>query len=365
MTKNRSAPPRQIRRLRAIPEEKTMTLRERMRPAVTTVGESARTALILNRLAAGGGARALARSLRHEPRCTDWSLPFAGVVEMMLLGTPNGEIQAQAIRDSLDRVSLLNAARPVAREVVDLGSFRGEWLGTAPPGGSVLLYLHGGGYVSGSPATHRSLMVHLGQAANARVFAPDYRLAPEYPYPTALEDAWVAYWWLLAQGIAPGRIVVAGDSAGGGLTVALMLALRAAGLPLPAGGICLSPWFDLALTGESMTTNDHSDYLNDAILRASAAMYLGDHDVCDPLVSPLYADLRGLPPLLIQVGTAEMLLDDGRRFTARARAAGVDVTLEQYAGMVHVWHFTYLVEPRARQAVAAFGQFVAQQTKIK
>jgi monoterpene epsilon-lactone hydrolase len=343
--------------------EAAMTLRERMRPAVETVGESARTALILNRLATRGGARALARSLRHEPRCTDWSLPFAGVVEMMMLGTPNGEIQAQAIRASLDRVSLLNAARPVPREVVDLGSFQGEWLGDPTPGGRVLLYLHGGGYVSGSPATHRSLMARLGQAAHARVFAPDYRLAPEFPYPTAVEDAWAAYWWLLAQGIPPGRIVVAGDSAGGGLTVALMLALRDANMPLPAGGVCLSPWFDLALTAPSLETNCQSDYLNDAILHAAAAMYLGDRDLRNPLASPLYADLRGLPPLLIQVGGAEMLLDDGRRFAARARAAGVDVTLEEYPGMVHVWHFTYLVEPRARQAVRAVGEFIARETE--
>ena len=340
-----------------------MTLRERMRPAVTTVGESARTALILNRLAARGGARALARSLRRKPRRRDWSLPFAGVVEMMMLGTPNGEIQAPAIRDSLDRVSLLNAARPVAREAVDLGDFQGEWLGPAQQGGRVILYLHGGGYVSGSPATHRSLMVRVGRAARARVFAPHYRLAPEHPYPAAVEDAWAAYWWLLAQGIAPARIVVAGDSAGGGLTVALMLALREANMPLPAAGVCLSPWFDLALTGRSLAANYDSDYLNSAILRTAAELYLGSHNVREPLASPLYADLRGLPPLLIQVGTAEMLLDDSRRFAARARAAGTPVTLEEYSSMVHVWHFTYLVEPRARQAVRAIGEFIARATE--
>jgi monoterpene epsilon-lactone hydrolase len=340
-----------------------MTLSERMRPAVMTAGESARTALILNRLAARGGARALARNLRRQPRRPDWSLPYASVVEMMLLGTPNGEIRAQAIRDSIDRVSLLNVARPAPRTDIDLGDFHGEWLDTAPAGGRVLLYLHGGGYVSGSPATHRSLMVRLGHAANARVFAPAYRLAPEFPYPTAVEDAWAAYWWLLTRGVEPQQIVVAGDSAGGGLTVALMLALREANMPLPAGGVCLSPWFDLALTARSLTTNRQSDYLNDAILHASAAMYLGDHDVREPLASPLYADLHGLPPLLIQVGAAEMLRDDGRRLAARARKAGVDVTLEEYAGMVHVWHFIYLLEPRARQAVQAVGEFVARRTK--
>ena len=334
-----------------------------VRPAVATMGDSARNALILNRLAARAGVNTLSRSVRRSPRRADWSLPYAGIVEMMMLGTPNGEIKAQAIRDALDRVTLLNTARPVARQVVDLGDFRSEWLATAAPGGRVLLYLHGGGYVSGSPGTHRSLMVRLGHAANARVFAPDYRLAPEHPYPMAVADAWASYWWLLAQGVAPHQIVVAGDSAGGGLTIALLLCLREAGLPLPAAAVCLSPWFDLALTGQSMETNYYSDYLNSAILRASATMYLANHDVYDPLASPLYADLRGLPPMLIQVGTAEMLLDDGRRFAARARATGVDVTLEEYAGMVHVWHFTYLVEPRARQAVQSIGAFVARRTE--
>jgi acetyl esterase/lipase len=334
----------------------------RVRPAMTTMGASARSALILNRLAARAGVRTLSRSVRRSPRRADWSLPYAGIVEMMMLGTPNGEIKAQAIRDSLDRVTLLNTARPVARQVVDLGDFRGEWLATAEPGGRVLLYFHGGGYVSGSPGTHRSLMVRLGHAAQARVFAPDYRLAPEFTYPTAVADAWVSYWWLLAQGVAPEEIVVAGDSAGGGLTIALLISLREAGLPLPAAAVCLSPWFDLALSGRSMETNYHSDYLNSAILRASAAMYLDGHSVRDPLASPLYADLYGLPPLLIQAGTAEMLLDDSRRFAARARAAGVNVTLEQWPGMVHVWHFTYLVEPRARQAVDAIGQFVERWT---
>lgn len=335
-----------------------------LRPTITTVGASARTALTLNRLAARAGVRTLARRVRHNPRCAAWSLPYAGIVEMMALGTPDGDVQAEAVRAALDQMTLLSSPRSVSRTVVDFGAFRGEWLATAPPGGPVLLYLHGGGYVSGSPGTHRALTARLGQAAGARVFALDYRLAPEYPFPAAVEDAWSAYWWLLTQGVAPGQIVVAGDSAGGGLTVALMLALRAAGMPLPAAGVCLSPWFDLALTARSLEANYQSDYLNRAILDASAVMYLDGHDTREPLASPLYADLRGLPPLLLQVGTAEMLLDDSRRFAARARAAGVDVTLEEYAGMVHVWHFTYLLEPRARQAVAAIGEFVQRQTKL-
>jgi acetyl esterase/lipase len=318
----------------------------------------------INRLSVRAGARTLARRIRRQTRLTGWSIPYEGVVEMMTLGTPSGIIQdAQQVRGPLDRVTRLSRALPATRQPETVGTWRGEWISTSRSNADrVILFLHGGGYISGSPATHRSVIINLAQAAEARVFALDYRLAPEYPFPAALEDAWGAYWWLLCQGIAPGQIVVAGDSAGGGLTVALMLALRAAGMPLPAGGACLSPWFDLALTGDSLTTNQATDYLNYAVLNASAQMYLGDHDRREPLASPLYADLQGLPPLLIQVGTAEMLLDDSRRFAQRARAAGVDVDLEIWPHMVHVWHFTYLIEPHARAAVRDIGKFVQQRT---
>jgi monoterpene epsilon-lactone hydrolase len=239
----------------------------------------------------------------------------------------------------------------------------GEWVyATGFDPERVILYLHGGGYISGSPQTYRMLIAQIARAADARVLAPDYRLAPEHPYPAALEDVQTAYFWLLEQGVAPENIVVAGDSAGGGLTIALMLTLRETGAPLPAGGVCLSPWFDLALEGESLRANAGMDYLNEHMIRAAVQMYSKDHDARDPLISPLYADLQGLPPLLIQSGTVDMLIDDAKRFAQRAKAAGVTVELELAENMVHVFQFFYLVSPEARQAIKHIGRFVRAYT---
>ncbi|HAJ36252.1 MAG TPA: hypothetical protein DCL15_11215, partial [Chloroflexi bacterium] len=307
--------------------------------------------LALNRLAVRAGARTVVHRARRHPRHDAWSLPYEGIVEMMTLGTPCGDIRsADAIRQPLDRLSVITPRSPIQRQVITTPFFAGEWL--TPPhvdARRVVLYLHGGGYVSGSPATHLAVTTQLAQAAGARLFALDYRLAPEHPFPAALEDAWAVYWWLLTEEhVAPAQIVVAGDSAGGGLTLALLLALRDAGMPLPAGAVGLSPWLDLTLSGATLTANAATDYLNRDILRASAQMYSQGHVLDDPLLSPLYADLRGLPPLLLQAGGAEMLLDDSRRFAMRAHAAGVDVKLAIFPHMVHVWHFTWRIEPQAR-----------------
>jgi len=313
----------------------------------------------LNRMVMRAGALAVSRRIRHNPRQPGWSLGYAGVVEFMRMGTPNrAPFVARQIRDPLDQVGALGRATPVVRKAIQVDGWRGEWL-SAPRvrADRVLLYLHGGGYVSGSPLTHRALMGHLSRHANARVLALDYRLAPEHVFPAALEDAWAAYWWLLGEGYGADRIVLAGDSAGGGLALALLLALRDAHVPLPASAICFSPWVDLALTGASLHKNEATDYINPEILHATAQMYLDGHDPRDPLVSPLYGDLHGLPPLLIQVGSAELLHDDGRRFAQRARRAGVDVQFEVAAGMVHVWQFMYWIEPKARQAVQRAGRF--------
>jgi acetyl esterase/lipase len=321
----------------------------------------------LNKLAVRAGARTLAHRLAGRPRQAGWSLRYEGIVELMALGTPSHDIyDPQVIRDPLDKVARLARPLPLARAPVQHGTWQGEWMAMPrSQAEQVILFLHGGGYVSGSPASHGALIAYLAHHAEARVFALDYRLAPEHPFPAAVEDAWEAYWWLLCQGIAPAQIVVAGDSAGGGLTVALLLALREAGMPLPAAGVCLSPWMDLALTGASLWTQPAADYLNFEVLRASARMYLAGHDARDPLASPLYADLRGLPPLLLQVGSAELLLDDSRRFARRAQAAGADVELELWPGMVHVWHFTYRIEPMARRAVQSAGRFIRRQLRGK
>ncbi len=235
-----------------------------------------------------------------------------------------------------------------------------EWL--RPPSaepGRVVLYLHGGGYVIGSPRSHRHLAAAIAGAAGASALLLDYRLAPEHPYPAAVEDATAAYRWLLDQAIAPARIVIAGDSAGGGLTVATLLALREARVPLPAGGVCISPWVDLTCGGASYATKAEADpIVRRAGVEEMARAYLGATPPRTPLASPLFADLRGLPPLLIHVGSDEVLLDDAVQLAERARAAGVDATLDIYDHMIHVWHWFLPMLDEAQTAVDAIGQFV-------
>ena len=246
---------------------------------------------------------------------------------------------------------------------LDAGGVPAAWVeapGADP--GRTLLYLHGGGYVIGSIDTHRELAGRLSQAASARVLVIDYRLAPEHPYPAAVEDAAAAYRWLLANGAAPGRTVIAGDSAGGGLTVAAMLALRESGDSLPAAGVCLSPWVDMEGIGDSMTGKADVDPMvrYEGLVRM-ASLYLNGADPRTPLAAPLYADLSGLPPLLIHVGTAETLLDDAIRLAERAQAAGVDVTLESWDDMIHVWHIFAPLLPEGQQAVERVGEYVRER----
>jgi len=239
-----------------------------------------------------------------------------------------------------------------------------EWL--RPPSaepGRVVLYLHGGGYVIGSPRSHRHLAAAIAGAAAASTLLLDYRLAPEHPFPAAVEDATAAYRWLLDHGVAPDRIVIAGDSAGGGLTVATLLSLREARAPLPAGGVCISPWVDLTCGGGSYATKAAVDpIVRRAGVEEMARAYLGATPPRTPLASPLFADLRGLPPLLIHVGSDEVLLDDAAQLAARAKAAGVDATLEVYDRMIHVWHWFLPMLDEAQAAVDAIGRFVRRRT---
>jgi epsilon-lactone hydrolase len=251
----------------------------------------------------------------------------------------------------------------VGREPLTIGSIPAEWIrpaGAAPD--AALLYLHGGGYVIGSISTHRSMIAAIGAAAGLPALAIDYRLAPECPFPAAVEDATASYRWLLDQGIAPGRIAIGGDSAGGGLTIATLVAIRDAGLPMPAAGVCLSPWVDMEAIGDSMTGRATRDPMldRDRVGFFSRA-YLGKADCRSPLAAPLYADLKGLPPLLIQVGEAEVLYDDSVRITERARAAGVDVTLEAWPDMIHVWQFFAPMLPEGRQAIDDIGAFLSSR----
>jgi len=256
-----------------------------------------------------------------------------------------------------------HAPTDLAYEPVAAGGVRAEWV--VPPGaseGRALLYLHGGGYVICSPDTHREMVAHLAKASGCRVLLLDYRLAPEFPFPAAVEDPVAAYRWLLAQDYRPKGLAVAGDSAGGGLTVAALVAFRYLGLPMPGAAVCFSPWTDLACTGETLASKASEDpIVSRPLLEQLAETYLAGADPRSPLASPLYADLRGLPPLLVQVGTAETLLDDSRRLADRCREVGVEVSLEEWEGMPHVWHFFVSFLPEAQQAIARAGQFLRQR----
>jgi monoterpene epsilon-lactone hydrolase len=239
-----------------------------------------------------------------------------------------------------------------------------EWImPKKPKHDKVMLYLHGGGYALGSINTHRSLMARIAKEAGIRTLAINYRLAPEHPFPAALDDAVLAYTWLIEHaGYQPEDIILAGDSAGGGLTFATMLALRDVNLPLPLAAVALCPWTDLAGTGPSMRTKAESDPLLPACkLRMWGKQYAGDTNVRHPLISPLYADLSGLPPLLIHVGTEEIVYDDSTRIAERAQQAGTPVTLEVWEGMPHVWHFSWHLMPEARQAIRNIAGFIEAQ----
>ena len=220
----------------------------------------------------------------------------------------------------------------------------------------VVLYFHGGGYIMGSPSFMRILSVKIGRATRSRVLSVDYRLAPEHPFPAGQEDCVRSYRWLLASGLDPRRIVIAGDSAGGYYTLTTLLRIRDEGLPLPAGGLCLAPGTDLALAGRSYVTNGATDpVLADLGVFWWVEAYLAGADPRDPTVSPLYADLHGLPPLLIQVSASEMLLDDALMFAERAGEAGVDVALQIWDDTLHV--FQQFDLPESAEALAGIGEF--------
>jgi len=275
----------------------------------------------------------------------------------------DGALDVDAMRRGMEAMT---AATPlpegVACEPVDAGGVAAEWIQAAGADPArALLYLHGGGYVLGSIATHRGLVARLAEGAGLRGLAIDYRLAPEHPFPAAVDDATAAYRWLLGQGIAPERIAIGGDSAGGGLTFATLVALRDAGTPLPGCAFALSPWVDLEGLGDSMRTKAEADPMvqRDGLLKM-AALYLDGADPRAPLAAPLHADLAGLPPLLVQVGTAETLLDDATRIAERARAAGVAVELEAFDDLIHVFQAFAPVVPESLEAIAKITAFVKQ-----
>jgi monoterpene epsilon-lactone hydrolase len=271
-------------------------------------------------------------------------------------------LSVEASRSGLEGLaSLAGVPRGAKREAVMIETVPAKWFWF--PGAlekKVILYLHGGGYIAGSIITHQDLGARIARASNTRILIIDYRRAPEHPFPAALDDAVTAYRWLTSTaGLAPENIVIAGDSAGGGLTAATLVKLRDDGIPLPAAAVMLSPWTDLAHTGNSVKLKVAEDpFLTPAELEFDAKLYIKTNHAKNPLISPLYADLAGLPPLLIQVGTAEILLDDAIRLAERAKAAGVDVTLDIWPDMVHVWQAFALVAPESREAIEKIGTFI-------
>lgn len=262
-------------------------------------------------------------------------------------------------RATLEKMSAMSARRKMGEKVV-IGGVPGEWQRPRVSiGERVILYLHGGGYAIGSPATHRDMVGGIADAANARAFILDYRLGPEHPFPGAVEDAVAAYRGLLDLGHTPAQIVIAGDSAGGGLTVATLVSLKDQGVPLPAAGVCISPWVDLTLSGKSMQTKADADpLLRPEALRWMGELYLAGQDPRSPLASPLFANLSGLPPLLIHVGSEEVLLDDALRLNEKAKISGVSTTLQVWDGMMHVWHLMALMIPEGKAAIQDIGKYI-------
>jgi monoterpene epsilon-lactone hydrolase len=271
-------------------------------------------------------------------------------------------------RQDVPRLLMVRATGVQVAKVPPTGAWPGgEYLAwpqaasTAP----VLLYLHGGGYLAGSPATHRPLAASLVRRVSGMAFVPQYRLAPEHPYPAALQDARNAYHHLLAErGIAPERIIIAGDSAGGGLALSLALALRDEGTPLPAAVVAFSPWTDLAVTGHSLDENtERCAMFAGETVRRAARFYVGDSDATDPYVSPLYGDYRGLPPLLLHASHDEVLRDDTVRVAECARRDGVRVELRLWHRVPHVWQFFPAVLPEAGQSLGDAAHFIMQNAR--
>jgi epsilon-lactone hydrolase len=287
---------------------------------------------------------------------------FHRLVERMRARRTTGLQTIEQLRASMEEVGRkFSPPADVSFVSADANGVSGEWATPADVDvPTVIFYLHGGGYGVGSVASHRHLVGKLAKATRARAFAIDYRLAPEHKFPAAVEDAATSARWLLRQGVRPQHLVFAGDSAGGGLAIATTLVLREAGDPLPAALICISPLTDLAKEGESMRTKaDLDPMVQPQSSAAYAARYVGEGgDLKAPLASPLYANLRGLPPMSILVGTWETLLDDSTRLAARAEAAGVEVDLQVWNEMIHIWPYFADIIPEGREAIAAIARYI-------
>jgi monoterpene epsilon-lactone hydrolase len=254
--------------------------------------------------------------------------------------------------------------RDVETEPVQVGHVPAEWIiPRKADHNKVLLYFHGGGYAVGGTQTHRALVAEIAKQTGYCALLPEYRLAPEDPFPAAVQDAVLCYKWLLETGHAAEDIIIAGDSAGGGLSMACMLDARDKGLPMPGASVLISPWVDLTISQASVYENiDKSPILYLREMHAWAKNYAGDFPTDHPLVSPLYADLEGLPPILIQVSDTEVLVDEDTLLAKRAEEAGVDVELRIWSGLIHVWHIYWRYLPHARDAIKEIATFIGKHS---
>jgi acetyl esterase/lipase len=273
----------------------------------------------------------------------------------------DGDQPVEARRASMDELAL-PMGDDVTAASIDVDGMAAEWVVAGADTDRVVLYLHGGGYVMGSLTTHRKLAGDVSRAVGARVLLLDYRLAPEHPYPAGVDDAVRAYQWLLAAGVRPGAIAIAGDSAGGGLTIATLLALRDQDLPPPGAAVAISPWTDLTLEAASIEAVAERDpVVRAGDLKRYRDWYLDGADPRHPGASPAHADLTGIPPILVHVGEAEVLLDDAVLLAEHARRDGVDVTLEVWPDMIHVWHVFAGRVPESTAAVERIGAFLRER----
>jgi acetyl esterase/lipase len=293
-------------------------------------------------------------SLRAElvRLCLPWFTRSAGPLDVRL----------DQARRQVARYAHLIPPPPRGTEVttIDAGGMKAECIATpSSRPDRYILHLHGGAYLIGFPALFRDFTWRIAAAARARVLCIDYRLAPEHPFPAAIEDATAAYRWLLAEGAKPRQMAFIGDSSGGGLALASLMRLRDEGAALPAAAVLLSPWTDLALTGQSLCTYGPSDPMIPVeLMPAAVKLYLAGADARSPAASPLYGDPASLPPCLIQVGSEEALRDDSVRMAERLKAAGCEVEIELWPRMFHVWQMFARIVPEARAAIARIGEFL-------
>jgi len=313
--------------------------------------------------------RGVIRRLRQGPAVPSWTwsveLRAVALRGFIMAAAAHPDPRARARLEAAYDPALPRRLRAVLRRRQEtVGSVAGEWIERTGPGlrdAATLLYLHGGAYVAGSPATHREWVARLTWATGCRSYVPDYRLAPQHRFPAALDDALAVYVALLERGVSPDEIFVAGDSAGGGLAAALLLRLRDEGSPLPRGALLFSPYTDLEHTSPSIVANAATDYLPLGEIRANTE-YLGDHDAKDAYASPVHGDFTAIPPLLVFAGGREMIRDDATRLVDRARRHGCEATLHIAPDMYHVWPALLPGHPDTLVAEARAAEFVSRRT---